>query len=75
MPNGMDCPPQVNPQFIWDYEDHFDLGVLANMHEYFQEKIKSSLEYKAKMEPVDVPDVPMPKAEDEPSQLDSFDLQ
>jgi len=74
MPQGMDCPPPVNPQFIFDYEEHFDDGVIENMHEYFRDKIKSSLEYKAKMDPVDIPEAPMPKAEDEQPGLDSFDL-
>ena len=74
MPNGMECPPPVNPQFVWDYEEHFDLGVLENLHDFFKDLIKSSLEYKEKMEPVDLPEAPMPKKEDEP-QLDNFDLQ
>ena len=73
MPQGLDCPPPVNPQFIWDYEDHFDLGILENMHEYFRDLIKSSIEYDAKMDPIDIPNAPMPKAEDEPM-LDNFDL-
>lgn len=72
MPNGMDCPAAVNPQFVWDYEDHFDLGILENLHEYFRDLIKSSLEYKAKMNPVDIPEAPMPTKEDEP--LNNFDL-
>ncbi len=74
MPQGIECPPPVNPQFVWDFEDNFDDGVLENMHEYFRDKIKSSLEYEAKMNPVDIPDVPMPKAEDEQTLLDNFDL-
>ena len=77
MPSGMDCPPPVNPQFMWDFEDHFDDGVLENMHDFFKDKIKSSLEYKAKMEPnPDLPESPMPKAEDEQplDGLDSLDL-
>ena len=75
MPKGVQCPPPVNPQFVWDYENHFDDGVLANMHEFFREKIMSSLEYKAKLDPQDIPDAPMPKAEDEQQLLDNFDLQ
>lgn len=66
MPKGIDCPPAVNPPFIWDYEEYFDDSILQNMHEYFQDKIKSSLEYKAKMEPVDMDQTPMPSAEDDP---------
>ena len=74
MPKGVECPPPVNPQFVWDYENHFDDSILANMHEYFQEKIKSSLEYKAKMEPMDIPEAPMPTIDDEPTTLNGFDL-
>jgi hypothetical protein len=74
MPKGVECPPPVNPQFVWDYENHFDDSILANMHEYFQDKIKSSLEYKAKMEPDNIPSAPMPEASDEPPLLDNFDL-
>jgi len=70
MPNGMDCPAPVNPQFVWDYEEHFDTGILENMHEYFRDLIKSSLEYKEKMDPIDIPDAPMPTKEDE----QNFDL-
>ncbi len=70
MPTGMNCPPPVNPQFIWDYEDHFDEGILENMHDFFKDKIKSSLEYKEKMNPVDIPDAPSPKLEDAPVEND-----
>jgi len=66
IPKGMSCPEPVNPQFIWDYEEHFDDSILANMHEYFQDKIKSSLEYKAKMDPIDMDQSPMPTANDDP---------
>jgi len=65
MPQGMECPEAINPQFVWDYEDHFDIGVLESLHDYFKDKIKSSVEYKAKMNPEDIPEAPMPKAEDE----------
>ena len=68
MPKGMECPPQVNPTFVWDYDENFDDSVLANMHDYFQGKIKSSVEYKYKMEPIDVQDAPMPTAEDDPGE-------
>ena len=66
MPKGVQCLPPVNPQFVWDYEEHFDLGVLSNLHEYFQNLIKSSLEYKAKMEPVDTQEAPIPTLDDAP---------
>jgi len=66
MPQGIECPPPVNPQFVWDYENHFDDSVLGNMHEYFQNLIKSSVEYQAKMNPEDIPEAPMPKKKDDP---------
>lgn len=63
---GMTCPDQINPTFIWDYDDHFDTSILEGLHEFFQEKIKSSQEYKDKLNPVQVQDAPMPTAEDVP---------
>ena len=65
MPKGQVCPPQINPLFIWDYDENFDDSVLANMHDFFQTKIKSSQEYQFKMEPIDVQDAPMPESEDD----------
>lgn len=74
VPEGATVPPQVNPSFMWDYEDNFDEGVLANLHEYFQGKIKSSEEYKAKMTPVDVQAAPMPTKDDDPGEPVQDDL-
>ncbi len=74
MPTGMNCPPPVNPQFVWDYENHFDDGVLENMHEYFRDLIKSSVEYKLKMNPPDIQDAPPPTLDDMPNPLDDIDL-
>ena len=74
MPTGMNCPPPVNPQFVWDYENHFDDGVLENMHEYFRDLIKSSVEYKLKMNPPNIQDAPPPTLDDMPNALDDIDL-
>ena len=71
MPKGIECPLPVNPQFVWDFEDNFDVGILESMHEYFRDKIKSSIEYKAKLDPIDIPDAPMPDLADAP--LDNID--
>jgi len=60
MPKGMQCPPAINPPFIWDYDDNFDLNVLDNMHEFFQDKIRSSAEFEAKINPIDVQEAPPP---------------
>lgn len=72
MPKGMDCPPAFNPPFIWDYDSNFDHDILDNMHQFFQDKIKSSAEYEAKMNPIDIPEAPMPGADDLPHELDNL---
>ena len=74
MPKGVKSPAPVNPQFVWDYEANFDEGILENMHEYFRDLIKSSVEYKEKMNPIDVPDVPTPTLDDAPDDLSEIDM-
>lgn len=66
MPEGMECPLPINPPFIWDYNENFDHDILDNMNEFFQKKIMSSQEYRAKMSPVDLPDGGFPDQEDMP---------
>ena len=66
MPKGMECPLPINPPFIWDYDANFDDSILEGMHDFFKDKIKSSAEYQAKMDPIDVQEAPMPTAEDVP---------
>ena len=71
LPKDTVCPENINPLFVWDYDQNYDEGVLANLHEWFQEKIKASDEYKAKVNPVDeegidVPKAPMPGLDDVP---------
>ena len=63
---GGECPDQINPSFIWNYNDNFDLQILENLHEYFQNKIKSSLEYKEAINPD--PDVSFPGVNDAPEE-------
>lgn len=65
---GTEAPAAINSTFVWDYEEHFDLNILENMHEYFQNIIKSSQEYKEKigLEDPDTQEVPFPSANDEP---------
>ena len=72
MPKGMQCPPPVNSPFIWDYSDNWDPDVLELLHDYFKDKIKSSQEYQAKMEPIDVQDAPMPTINDAPPEDDQL---
>lgn len=44
MPKGLDCPPQVNPNFEFSV-DEFDQVKFDSLHETIQNKIKSSAEY------------------------------
>lgn len=46
LPKGTKAPDPVNQNFIWNYNTRFDLKVLENMHEYWQDLIRSSVEYK-----------------------------
>ena len=69
MPKGMECPPPVNPPFIWDFDEHFDESILEGLHEFFQGKIKSSEEYKAKMDPIEVQETPDPGYDDIPPEV------
>ncbi len=69
MPEGMECPMAINPPFIFDYDENFDEGILENLHKFFQDKIKSSAEYQAKMDPIDIQDAPFPEGVDEPQDL------
>jgi len=68
---GYECPSQINPSFIWDYDENYDEGVLENLHDWFKDKIKSSLEYQAKVTPpenipVNIQQAPMPGIDDAP---------
>ena len=49
LPKGTACPPQINPTFIWNYNTKFDLKVLEAMHEYWQDIIKGSQEFREAM--------------------------
>ena len=44
MPEGMECPKQINPSIMFDIND-FDQKVFDDMSENMQNKIKSSPEY------------------------------
>lgn len=47
MPKGIQCPPQINPSFILDY-DNFDDDKFDSLPDFIKDKMKNSLEY-AKM--------------------------
>lgn len=47
---GMEIPKQTNKSLLFDFE-HWDDQVLESMHEWIRNKIKSSMEYKARVNP------------------------
>jgi len=73
VPEGSVVPTAVNPPFIFDHEDHFDENILEGLHDFFKDKIKSSVEYRNRMNPVNIQEAPMPEAKDEPGLLDDFE--
>lgn len=82
LPKGTVCPENINPLFVWDYDQNYDEGVLENLHEWFRDKIKSSEEYKAKQqvgeemtgnEP-NTQEAPMPGLDDLPPDGEPNDL-
>jgi hypothetical protein len=82
LPKGTECPENINPLFVWDYNQNYDEGVLENLHEWFRDKIKSSEEYQAKQQigeeiPSTEPDLqqaPMPGLDDLPPDGEIDDL-
>ncbi len=46
-PKGMECPPQVNPNMILDFNENWNEEVFAKLPEFIKKKIQSSVEYKA----------------------------
>ena len=50
MPKGLQCPPQVNPDFILSY-DNFNNEAFEKLPDFIKDKIKSSAEYKKLMDP------------------------
>jgi len=51
MPKGMECPPQVNPNFEFNYEDKFDEKALESFPDFIKDKMKSSDEFKKLFQP------------------------
>jgi len=45
IPKGMKCPPQVNENFEFNFEDKFNIQVLESFPDFIKDKIKSSQEY------------------------------
>ena len=48
LPKGTECPPQINPSKIFNYDDHFDEKTVAEFPKFIQDKILSSEEWKTK---------------------------
>ena len=46
MPKGVTCPDQINPTFIFDY-DNFDLDKFNSLPEFVRNKMITSVEYTA----------------------------
>jgi len=49
MTKGSNCPDQFNESFIFNYEDNFDEEWLEKQPQWVQDQIKSTDEYKSKM--------------------------
>jgi len=47
MPKGVTCPEQINPTFIFDYDD-FDLEKFNSLPDFIKNKMITSLEYEAR---------------------------
>lgn len=46
LPKGMECPPQVNSTFEFNFEDKFDSQILENFPDFIKDRIKNSDEFK-----------------------------
>lgn len=51
MPKGLECPEQINPTFVFDFEN-FDNQKLDSLPDFIKETIKTSEEYKAIFNPI-----------------------
>jgi hypothetical protein len=50
LPKGMECPPQINDTFELSF-DNWDESKFANLPDFIKQKIVTSREYKAMIEP------------------------
>jgi len=46
---GVECPPQVNPTFEFNYDDKFDLTWLREQPDFIKDMIQSTPEYKGRI--------------------------
>ena len=58
MTKGSKCPEQINKNFVFNYHDNFDENWLNNQPQWVQDQIKSTDEYKSKMNQKKFQDTP-----------------
>ena len=46
LPKGMECPPQINPSFEFNYDDKFDTSWVLAQPEFIKDMILGTPEYK-----------------------------
>lgn len=54
LPKGMECPPQVQESFIFDYDENFILEKVESLPEFIKEKVKKSEEFLSKSLPNEI---------------------
>ena len=68
MPKGVECPPQVNPTFEFNFEDKFSSKALDEFPDFIKDKIKSSEEFKKILMPEST-EVYEPVNDEEPNDM------
>lgn len=51
VPKEMSCPPQINPTYQLDYDDHWDKAKFDELPDFIKNKMVGSLEYVAMTNP------------------------
>jgi len=64
LPKGVICPAQINPPFVWDYDENFDIQAFDSFPHFIQEKIKSTPEWILKTEEIKEINVNAPHVEE-----------
>lgn len=57
LPKGLECPPQVNPSFVFSYEDWSD-AKFAILPEWLRQRIEKTPEFKRRLDTPPVGDEP-----------------
>lgn len=63
LPKGMECPKQINPTFVFDFEN-FDFSKYNSLPQFIREQIATSNEYKVLHD--------LPEINPHPSAVDSY---